>query len=109
MAIRENLAHPFQSMILRNGASSTYIVPRLKMGNQTANKGLKLIITLSTSVLVTFLSLNRGMTAAQEQSGRMFEMVGMNVPFEQRTGVDDGALFAVHFTGDTHGSLDPCG
>ena len=95
-------------MNLRNGASSTYIVPTVKMGNQTA-KGLKLVITLWTSVLVTFLSLNLGMTAAQEQSGRMFEMVGMSVPFEQRTGVDDGALFAVHFTGDTHGSLDPCG
>jgi hypothetical protein len=60
-------------------------------------------------VLALFLSLDRGATAAQDRAGNLFEMVGMTVPFEQRTGVDDGALFAVHFTGDTHGSLDPCG
>jgi len=79
------------------------------MGNLTINKWLKLGITLSASLVVAFLVLDWGTTAAQEQSARLFEMVGMNVPFEQRIGADDGAMFVVHFTGDTHGSLDPCG
>lgn len=46
---------------------------------------------------------------AQNKPARLFEIVGMNLPFEQRIGVDDGAAFVVHFTGDTHGSLDVCG
>jgi len=79
------------------------------MGNQTIRQGLKLSVTASASLLAFLLSFNRGSTAGQEQPGRLFEMVGMNVPFEQRIGADDGAMFVVHFTGDTHGSLDPCG
>jgi hypothetical protein len=46
---------------------------------------------------------------AQNQPRRLFEIIGMNVPFEQRVGVDDGAAFIVHFAGDTRGSLDVCG
>jgi hypothetical protein len=40
---------------------------------------------------------------------RLFEIVGMSVPLEQRVGVDDGAAFVVHFAGDTRGTLDVCG
>ena len=47
--------------------------------------------------------------AGQEQPGRLFELVGMNVPFEERVGVDDGVAFAIHFSGDTQGNLDTCG
>jgi hypothetical protein len=47
--------------------------------------------------------------AAQEQPGRLFELVGITVPLEQRVGVDDGVAFVVHFSGDTRGSLDTCG
>ena len=48
-------------------------------------------------------------SGAQAQSPRLFEIVGMNTPFEQRSGIDDGVAFVVHFGGDTRGSLDVCG
>jgi hypothetical protein len=79
------------------------------MGNRTTRIGLKLGVTLSAGVLAVFLSFDRSRTAAQDQGARSFEMVGVNVPFEKRIGADDGAVFVVHFMGDTHGSLDPCG
>ncbi len=51
----------------------------------------------------------RGAASSQDQAGRLFEMAGMTLPLEQRVGVDDGAVFAVHFSGDTRGTLDACG
>lgn len=53
-----------------------------------------------------------GASAAQEQQSaaqRRFEIVGLGTPFSERTGKDDGAAFVVHFVGDIHGSLEPCG
>jgi hypothetical protein len=53
-----------------------------------------------------------GARAAQEQQGgaqKRFEIVGSGTPFSERTGKDDGASFVVHFVGDVHGSLEPCG
>lgn len=34
---------------------------------------------------------------------------GYGVPLADRVGKDDGAAFVIHFTGDIHGSLEPCG
>src|SRR5262249_16031785 len=45
----------------------------------------------------------------ESQGGRQFELVGISTPFTERAGSNDGAVFAIHFTGDTHGSLDTCG
>ena len=47
--------------------------------------------------------------ATEAQAKRLFEIIGMDVPFDQRVGIDDGAVFAIHFGGDTHGNLDTCG
>ena len=69
---------------------------------------LKLIAISSVAALAVFAQVH-STVAAQEQPGRLFELVGMNVPLEQRVGVDDGAAFVVHFSGDTHGNLDTCG
>ena len=69
---------------------------------------LKLAVIFSVAVLAVFAQVRRTV-ASQEQAGRLFELVGMNVPFEERIGVDDGAAFAIHFSGDTHGNLDTCG
>jgi len=46
---------------------------------------------------------------AGQESRRQFELVGISMPFADRAGSDDGAEFAIHFMGDTHGSLDTCG
>jgi hypothetical protein len=35
--------------------------------------------------------------------------VGDQVPYDERFAPDDGAAFAVHFSGDIHGNLEPCG
>jgi hypothetical protein len=59
--------------------------------------------------IVGFLFNLRRPASAQDQPGRLFEIVGMSIPLEQRVGVDDGAAFVVHFSGDTRGSLDACG
>jgi hypothetical protein len=71
-------------------------------------KQLKLIAILSVAAPAVFAQLH-STVVAQEQPGRLFELVGMTVPLEQRVGVDDGAAFVVHFSGDTRGSLDTCG
>ena len=70
-------------------------------------KQLKIATTVLTATLVGFLQIYAA--GAQNQPGRLFEIAGMNVPFEQRVGVDDGAALIVHFSGDTKGSLDVCG
>ena len=69
---------------------------------------LKLTAIVSVVALAGFLHLYSA-ARAQNQPARLFEIAGMNVPFEQRVGVDDGAAFVVHFAGDSRGSLDACG
>ena len=69
---------------------------------------LKLVAIFSVAALAVFAQLH-STVGAQEQPGRLFDLVGMNVPLEQRVGGDDGAAFVVHFSGDTRGSLDTCG
>ena len=71
-------------------------------------KQLKLTAIVSVAALAVFLHLYAS-AGAQNQPARLFEIAGMNMPFEQRVGVDDGAAFVVHFAGDTRGSLDVCG
>ena len=71
-------------------------------------KPLKLIAIVSVVSFAIFLHLY-AIVGAQNQPARMFEIAGMNMPLEQRVGVDDGAAFVVHFAGDTRGSLDICG
>ena len=71
-------------------------------------KQLKFATTVLIATLVGFLQIY-ATDGAQNQPARLFEIAGMNVPFEQRVGVDDGAALIVHFSGDTKGSLDVCG
>jgi hypothetical protein len=78
----------------------------MKDGSQI--KWLKLVAILFAAAL-TFVVHLRKTSAAQDPTARLFEIVGMNTPLEQRVGVDDGAVFAVHFSGDTRGNLDTCG
>lgn len=78
------------------------------MQNQNTIKGLKLVAILLAAG-VAFLAHMQTIVGAQNQPVRLFEIAGMNMPLEQRVGVDDGAAFVVHFAGDTRGSLDVCG
>jgi hypothetical protein len=78
----------------------------MKDGSQI--KWLKLVAILFAAVL-TFVVHLGNISAAQDPTARLFEIVGMNTPLEQRVGADDGAVFAVHFSGDTRGNLDTCG
>lgn len=68
----------------------------------------KLVVILSVAALAVVAQVSHTV-ANQERPGRLFELVGMNLPLEERVGVDDGAAFAIHFSGDTHGNLDTCG
>ncbi len=80
------------------------------MPNENTIKGLKLVAILLVAELAFFTHSNRSDGAtSQDPPARLFEIVGMNVPLEQRVGVDDGAIFVVHFSGDTRGNLDACG
>jgi hypothetical protein len=69
---------------------------------------LKLAAVFSVAALAAIAQVHKT-DAAQEQPGRLFELIGMSAPLEERIGVDDGAAFAIHFSGDTHGNLDTCG
>jgi hypothetical protein len=64
-------------------------------------KAVKIAVSL---IVVAFATV----TLAQ-QPRRRVEIIGVSVPAAERAGADDGAAFAIHFTGDTHGSLQPCG
>ena len=64
-------------------------------------KTVKIVLSL---IVVAFATA----TLAQ-QPRRRVEIVGVSVPASERAGADDGAALAIHFTGDTHGSLQPCG
>ena len=79
------------------------------MQNKKTTKALKLVAILVMAGLPFVAHLLKTAEASQDQPARLFEIVGMSVPFEQRVGVDDGAAFVVHFAGDTRGSLDTCG
>ena len=69
----------------------------------------KVIAIIVFAALVFFLQVQKPAAATQAQPKRLFEIIGMDVPFDQRVGTDDGAVFAIHFGGDTHGNLDTCG
>jgi hypothetical protein len=78
------------------------------MQNQKAIKTTKLIIMFIAATVCSYLPEQRA-NAGQDQPRKQLEFVGFNAPYETRAGVDDGAAFAVHFIGSTHGSLEPCG
>jgi len=81
------------------------------MRNQRAIKKIKLlIILLAAGFICSSLVWRKAQaTTEQEPPQRRLEIVGVSVPFAERTGADDGAAFAIHFVGSTHGSLEPCG
>lgn len=47
--------------------------------------------------------------AAQEIQYPRPEIIGIGVPMIDRLGTDDQAALVIHFSGDIHGGLEPCG
>ena len=72
---------------------------------------IKLVAVAFITAFVSYLwhGPHTGANAAQQRQYERPEIAGQNMPFNERLGADDGAVFAVHFSGDTHGSLEPCG
>jgi hypothetical protein len=81
------------------------------MHKQNRVKQLKItIILLIAAFACSYLGWEQtSASISGPQSQRRFEIVGIDTPLAERTGTDDGAAFALHFIGNTHGSLDPCG
>lgn len=80
------------------------------MQNKPISKRAKLPILLVGALLCSYVTLaDLGVGATQGQLANRLELVGIGVPLDKSTGVDDGAVLAVHFIGDTHGNLDTCG
>ncbi|HXG64312.1 MAG TPA: hypothetical protein VNO70_04335 [Blastocatellia bacterium] len=71
---------------------------------------IKLAIILTATLAGVFSARQpMGAAADQERPKPKVEIVGFDVPMSERPGADDGAAFVIHFTGDTHGSLEECG
>lgn len=86
------------------------------MNNRLMIKRIKVAALLLMAVFLgSYLPWQQtGANAAQDQARpaetqRRFEIVGLGTPLNARPGKDDGASFVVHFVGDIHGSLEPCG
>jgi len=72
------------------------------------------LAAIAFSVVITSLCLRgekTGVTRAegQVQEAGQIDVVGRGSTMAERIGVDDGAAFVVHFSGDMHGNLDSCG
>ena len=79
------------------------------MQNQKMTKRIKLIAI--AMLLVTYLwpSTETGASVAQQRQYGRPEIIGQETPYNERFGADDEAAFAIHFSGDIHGNLEPCG
>ena len=81
------------------------------MQTQNGVKQIKLIVMIGVLAFATFGRFGQAAlgSAAQEQPRRALELVPVSTPLEARVGLDDGALLAVQFLGNTRGTLDTCG
>jgi hypothetical protein len=81
------------------------------MESQRGLNRIKLIVTAiiagATCYYFTWQAI--GAVIAQQEDRSRVEIVGQEAPLKDRFGADDGAAFVLHFTGDIHGSLEPCG
>ena len=72
---------------------------------QSSLKRIKLISILCIVTLATVLSLTTGAS----QGKRTTEIAGFTLPMNERLGADDKPSLVIHFTGEVHGTLEPCG
>jgi hypothetical protein len=76
-----------------------------------SRKWLKLVLVFLVAGFTGWCLSSQGVTSdvSQQEDRSRFEIVGQDTPTGDRFGADDGADFILHFTGDIHGSLEPCG
>ena len=74
-------------------------------------KPIKLILVSVVACISGWCLPLQGISSSisQQEDRSRFEIVGQDTPTDARFGADDGAAFILHFTGDIHGSLEPCG
>ncbi len=72
-------------------------------------KRIKLIAIVMLLSTYLWPSDDTGAGVAQQREYRRPDIVGDQVPYDERFAPDDGAVFAIHFSGDIHGNLEPCG
>jgi hypothetical protein len=70
---------------------------------------IAVIVVAMTMMLVEGTGLAVQDDGSARRGADRFEFAGVSTPLGERAGTDDGPAFAIHFTGDTHGSLDACG
>jgi hypothetical protein len=70
----------------------------------------KRILNLTKAiVLLVAIALGVSLVAGGVQQRPPLEIAGYQATMDERLGKDDGAAFVIHFTGDIHGTLEPCG
>ena len=80
------------------------------MHNQNTTRRIKIAVLLFIAACACWNVTSRQTSASiAGEPQRRFEIVGIDAPFGERAGTDDGAAFVLHFFGNTHGSLEPCG
>jgi len=79
------------------------------MTEKRAIRRIKLGAVATAAALIFSNMLWQLTEAATQQPGRPFDLIGYQTPMSERPGVDDGAVMAIHFSGDIHGTLEPCG
>jgi hypothetical protein len=82
------------------------IQKRTDMGEKKAIKRVKLAAIIAMALASAIAATSRN--EAQIERPKL-EILGYGVPLAERLGADDGAQVVIHFSGDTHGSLEPCG
>jgi hypothetical protein len=89
-------------------ATSSRLKQSMTSGRVEEGRRMKTLKVVAIGVVLLIAALTT-IDGREVQDGGRPEFVGMFVPRAERAGSDDGAAFAIHFAGDTHGSLDPCG
>ena len=81
------------------------------MQNRQRLKRIKLVLVSIVSGITAWSLPSRVISSniPQQEDRSRFEIVGQDTPPDARFGAEDGAAFILHFTGDIHGSLEPCG
>jgi hypothetical protein len=81
------------------------------MRNHKMTRRIKLIAIVMLAAFFSYLwpSNDTGANVAQQREYRRPDIVSDQTPYGERFGPDDGAAFVIHFSGDIHGNLEPCG
>ena len=103
---------PLRSLVVGNLAQR--LARRLElnaMQRRHSQKRVKLALISLVAGITGWCLPSQGLSSGtfQQEDRSHFEIVGQDTPTADRFGTADGAAFVLHFTGDIHGSLEPCG